>query len=374
MSINIFSPSGSYTSPSITNLLGNGGAVCDGYIFAHKRAITIHGNEAASASDYQMKLNIYNSTGTNVTGVNCSGAAGTVYAGTSSFSSSAFSDLRFGTVGATTGLPYWIESSSASVSAVVWVKIPAIPASASADTTIYMYYGNAGAAAVGLDLAAGKATFLFFDDFNNGTTLDAQWNSSAGTRPAPSGGYLTVLSNSAQNEVKATGFSASTFRMRFAAKQSAINAPVTTVCMNNVTSGGTYSSGDGVTTLLYNNGNVYAQIHNGGATVSQADSYTATTETVYEAKCLSDVSVIFTRNDNAWKTFATGTDIPDTALNPTINSNTAGNSGNGLVNWYFISTLTANEPTWSSFGAEEGNSFTFTSQTSNIIIGDEVSE
>lgn len=51
-----------------------------------------------------------------------------------------FSDLRFTDSDKLTLIPYWVESYVQSDHAVVWVKVPLIPASSV--KTIYMYYGN----------------------------------------------------------------------------------------------------------------------------------------------------------------------------------------------------------------------------------------
>ncbi len=85
-----------------------------------------------------------------------------------------FEDLRFTDSSGTTTIPYWIESSTASATSTVWVKLSSIPASGSAN--IYMYYGNSGAA----DGGDGANTFKGFDDFeddnlseyNNATLFD----------------------------------------------------------------------------------------------------------------------------------------------------------------------------------------------------------
>ena len=53
------------------------------------------------------------------------------------------SDVRFSDTDNTTTLTYWIES-WAPPNAVIWVKVPSIPASS--NKTIYIYYGNAAAA------------------------------------------------------------------------------------------------------------------------------------------------------------------------------------------------------------------------------------
>jgi len=51
-----------------------------------------------------------------------------------------FSDLRFTDSDKVTLISYWVESYVQSDHAVVWIKIPSIPASSV--KTIYMYYGN----------------------------------------------------------------------------------------------------------------------------------------------------------------------------------------------------------------------------------------
>ena len=74
----------------------------------------------------------------------------------------------------TTLLDYWIESwDNLGDTAIVWVKVPSVPALGTA--TLYMYYGNPSAN----DAADGSATFAFYDDFNTpivtGTGGNANW-------------------------------------------------------------------------------------------------------------------------------------------------------------------------------------------------------
>jgi|GEM_PF-4572216 len=78
-----------------------------------------------------------------------------------------FSDIRFTAADGTTLLGYWMESYTASTSAVFWVKVPSIP---TGGTTIYMYYGNSAAETT----SNGENTFIFFDDFNDGI-VGNQW-------------------------------------------------------------------------------------------------------------------------------------------------------------------------------------------------------
>lgn len=89
--------------------------------------------------------------------------------------SGAYVDIdRFLVSGSTT---YQEDSTSIKYNCVqpkVWVKVPSIDAAS--NKTIYMYYGNQGASAE----QNPDQTFDFFDDFNNGSTVDAgKWDTSA---------------------------------------------------------------------------------------------------------------------------------------------------------------------------------------------------
>lgn len=77
-------------------------------------------------------------------------------------------DIRFTDSDGRTLMNYWIDSDMNTTSTVVWVRVPAIPAGIS---TIYMYYGNPVAPVA----SSGDATFIFFDDFENGLVDDAKW-------------------------------------------------------------------------------------------------------------------------------------------------------------------------------------------------------
>lgn len=77
-------------------------------------------------------------------------------------------DIRFATAGGTV-IPYWIEKwDYVGQNAVVWVKVPSIPAGG---TTIYLYYGNPSA----VSESDADAVFDFFDDFNAGTLDTTKW-------------------------------------------------------------------------------------------------------------------------------------------------------------------------------------------------------
>ena len=72
-----------------------------------------------------------------------------------------FDDLRFTDSSGTTSIPFWIESYTTSASAIVWVKLPTLPASGTSD--IFMYFANSSASYAGV----GTSTFSFFDDFED---------------------------------------------------------------------------------------------------------------------------------------------------------------------------------------------------------------
>lgn len=79
-----------------------------------------------------------------------------------------FSDIRFTSSDGSTLIDHWMESSTASSSAVFWVEVPSIPSSGS--TTVYMYYGNSGASSV----SSAANAFVFGDDFS-GATISNSW-------------------------------------------------------------------------------------------------------------------------------------------------------------------------------------------------------
>ena len=122
-----------------------------------RKAHTIAGTADGAQTNYQLKLTVNYGAG--------SDSGSSVYC--DSNCKADFSDLRFTSSDGVTLLDHWIESYTASTSAVVWVEIPSIPASPGS-VSIYMYYGNSAASSA----SNGDSTFLFFDDFP-GTSLDA---------------------------------------------------------------------------------------------------------------------------------------------------------------------------------------------------------
>jgi hypothetical protein len=114
-----------------------------------KKAITLTGGASGAQSAYQVKLTVtYDSD-----------------------MKSDFSDLRFTNAAENALLDSWMESHTASTSAVIWVETNT-PAN-NVDADIYMYYGNSGAASDW----DGAATFNDFID-NEGSL--SEWDVNSG--------------------------------------------------------------------------------------------------------------------------------------------------------------------------------------------------
>lgn len=102
-----------------------------------------------------------------------------------------FDDIRWIAGNETEELNYWKESGTSenSKSAVFWVFMPNI--TANDNTTIYMYYGNAGASASGTNIS--KA-FLYGDSFDASDLDTVLWATSSGTWVQSGDGYLNCTS------------------------------------------------------------------------------------------------------------------------------------------------------------------------------------
>lgn len=105
-----------------------------------------------------------------------------------------FSDLRFTDSDGKTALNYFIESYSTSSSAIVWVKVPSIPALSTRE--IEMYFGNPAA----ISASNGSSVFSSYDDFNDGIFNTANFgiitNDPYGFKAKELNGNLVAESNS----------------------------------------------------------------------------------------------------------------------------------------------------------------------------------
>ncbi len=120
--------------------------------WSNRKEKTITGTSAGEQTNYQMKLKVYKSSGTDT--------PGTVYLQGNARDD--FGDLRFTKPDGVTLLDYWVETYTSGVSATVWVDVDSIPASPGT-TSIYVYYGNPSATST----SSGPNTFTFFDHFDS---------------------------------------------------------------------------------------------------------------------------------------------------------------------------------------------------------------
>ena len=122
----------------------DGAVVLEGAHFAYKRPVTIDNSLGAALTDYQVRI--------------------VLDGGNFDFPKAQpdGDDVRFLDSDETTLLSYYSDLwDSPGQKAVLWVKVPAIPAGST--KTIYLYYGNSS---VGGD-GNGSATFDLFDDFDS---------------------------------------------------------------------------------------------------------------------------------------------------------------------------------------------------------------
>ena len=110
-------------------------------------------------------------------------------------------DLRFATSNGYSPIDYWIESGTNTTNTVIWAEVPSV---ANGSTTIYMYYGNASATAG----SSGDNTFIFFDDFDDGSLNTNKWVSGqyggGNTSITETGGYVRLYANTANLKLYAT--------------------------------------------------------------------------------------------------------------------------------------------------------------------------
>ena len=118
----------------------------------YRRPITITNTLAQTLTDYQVRIEL-NSTNFDFAQAQPNG-----------------SDIRFTLSDGVTKIPYWIQEwDSVNQKAIIWVKVPQIPANGK--TIIYMYYGNSEA----VSESNGDSVFIFFDDFKGTELNTTKW-------------------------------------------------------------------------------------------------------------------------------------------------------------------------------------------------------
>ena len=266
-----------------------------------------------------------------------------------------FDDLRFTKSDGTTLLDYWIESVSGSgdaLLATVWVE--AVLLDDAADTTIYMYYGNAAAAAA----SNGANTFVFFDDFS-GTLSDLfnTWGTAAN-----SSGICQITG--ADSGIKSKSTFAIPCRARALSKTLSndnYSMPLQMRLAADETDMSRILRSSGYSTTKWSFDNFNEGTETGSAS-------TATIDTSYH---IFEIQRIASNNH---KMFFDNAEV-DSETNATYVPNedlTVGARANGqsiYVDWMLVTKFTTNEPTWSSFGSEEASAAepTVTTQAASLV-------
>ena len=123
----------------------------------YRKAHQIFGTPGAG-ENYQVELLVHYGSGTdNGNNVFCDSNCQTD-----------FDDIRFADDDGNTQLDYWRESYYASDNATFWVEVKD---NLDYDTTIFVYYGNSTCTTS----SNGTATFVFFDDFDDGIIDTSKW-------------------------------------------------------------------------------------------------------------------------------------------------------------------------------------------------------
>jgi PKD repeat protein len=140
----------------------------------------INGSSSGTVTGYPVTMVLWNTSGTS--------SSETCYLG-SAKTRTDWGDIRFSQDNVT-DLPYWIETASLNAtSARFWINMSSITGGTTTQTPLFVYFGNSSKT----NVSNGSRTFPFFDDFDNGTTLDTtKWT--AGGTPTISGGEITLAS------------------------------------------------------------------------------------------------------------------------------------------------------------------------------------
>lgn len=309
----------------------------------YRKEFTIN-NTGSELTNYQVMFTVNRSSGTD--------SGSTVYL--NSKCEADYDDIRFVGADDTTAWDYWIESSSSMV-ASIWVNFTSLP---TGDTDVYLYYGNAAAAAV----SDGDATFPFFDDFP-GSAIDTDKWTVTGTSPTVSGGIGSYTGGLSESYILCkTGFSTN-YAIRFKSKSDKDDGV-------NI-----FGLRDGPPATSTNLAYISAR-HDAG--FWRAESKVSTYEQtnigdhdgdykIWDIIRNGSTSVIF---KDAESTVATHTTkVPTATLYPSLYSNKGTDTAVYLYfDWILTRKYTATEPTVSAWGSEEARS-TVAAFSANVTTG-----
>jgi hypothetical protein len=322
------------TATSFTTTISSGSWLTG---WNYRKRITIAGSADGAQANYQMKLTINRSIGTD--------SGSTVYVGAKCASD--YKDIRFTKTDGITLLDYWIESLN-SGTATVWIEFDSMPASPDA-ADICMYYGNLGALAA----SSGSNTFPFFDHFDdNSLDTTTKWQVTAAKGSySESGTELTVTAGAGSPAFECISSKTATYGAGYALRSRVKSTTDKISWLAFVTTRGT-TSAVLVTTCFrkYSADTNFVNVSGSGTNYELPNTGIAkdTTYRVWEVRRLSGVDDAFYANDAA-----VGTGQYDTTTARYIDIFSYHQSGNVVVDWVLIRKYTANEPTWGAWGSEE---------------------
>ena len=298
-----------------------------------RKSKLVDGSTAGVQTNYQMMLTVYKTTGVDT--------ATNVYLGTNVRDD--FGDVRFTKSDGSSLLNYWIESYTSGVSANIWVQIDSIPASPGT-STIYIYYSNP----LQTTTSNGDNTFVFFDNFDSGSTPDISKWTTNGT-PTISGGELVLNStNEAVRSINTFGTNNKSLRIKInTAPSGADGWAFSDNAVGHHPAG--FGASNYVDIQLFTDGHIYTDTAK--ATVIEELDAGANTPgyAIYEEKW-GVSSALFYRNDSLIESHLTTTTIPVIPLYVNL---FRGSTGDILVDWVFVRNYVSPEPTFGSSGPED---------------------
>ena len=310
-----------------------------GWNYRKSHAIT---GSAGAGTGYQVRVVAHKSTGID------SGAD--VYLGTNVRDD--FGDVRFTASDGTTLLNYWIETGSltSGSQAIFWVKVAADLGSSQ---TIYIYYGNSEVTTT----SNGANTFVLFDDFTGSSLDGAKWTKRNGGTPSFASGLMTVSANTADPaKIIATGGPTAdnnAIVARFKVTGGTNTDERAGVGVRTANS----STPNGYNYLLHDftNHNIFQFLDDGKAW-GISTSFAWSKDTFYTMESFITGTTLSGRiNYGSWYTQSTGATGWSSRSSNYLSLNIGSFDATTVWDWAFVRKCIANEPSHSTWEAEEAS-------------------
>lgn len=262
-----------------------------------------------------------------------------------------FDDLRFTTLDGT-NIPYWVESYTASTSAVVWLKVPSITTTSGAQ--IWMYYGNSS---VNSASSISNTGLSYSDDFNRangapGSNWQVVGNSA---QSGINSNALKIVQDGAYNDGYSSTGIISTSDGLIVMVRGKHDSPGTTY---GVATGIVLTATAPSTSSSYSLSTPTGLRFRRQSDSSNAhESTIAGTSTTFSTSQITDYEIfeVLTHPTDGTTIKSDGVTI-QTGAGVSLNAYIvfAGNFGNyGHIDWCFVRKYTATEPTWAADGEEQ---------------------